>query len=66
MAGRRAKLDLDVVNSYLNQGYGQKEIATKLGVHRNTLHNFLKEHDLTKGQRFHQLSGESKIQNFKS
>ncbi len=57
MAGQRTSLNLEEIRSYLNEGYDQKEIASLVGVHRNTLRSFLKEHDLNKKTLFHQISG---------
>ncbi len=37
MAGERTNLNLEEIRSYLNEGYDQKEIASFVGVHRNTL-----------------------------
>jgi hypothetical protein len=57
MAGQRTNLNLEEIRSYINEGYDQKEIASLVGVHRNTLRSFLKEHDLNKKTLFYQISG---------
>ena len=62
MGKPRSLIDIDEVQLYLDNGWSQKDIASEVGVSKQTLQNFLNENRLSKKLRTNQISGKSNLQ----